>query len=203
MVITYKGYEMRSLAERRWARLFDVFGIHWVYEPKVYQTDAGGYLPDFYFPIAGVFAEVKGPKPSQDEIDKAEALERLTGMPVVFLYGRMEILGGELFHGTIEWRHMRYSTGELSEAVIDAGMPDLSIKMAECADEHDASAKHVGEILTELLDGMLGRQSMEQRKRALNKPINDKRLSEYIVKSRADHVLCEFALRAAKVMGHA
>lgn len=200
MVINYKGYEMRSLAERRWARLFDVFGMHWVYEPKVYQTDAGGYLPDFYFPLAGVFAEVKGPNPTADEIDKAEALERLTGMPVVFLYGRMEIMGGELFHGMIGWRHMRYSTGELSEAVIDADRRDLSIKMAECAGEHDASAKHVGEIVTELLDGMLGRQIMEQRKRALNKPITDKRLSEHTVRSRADHVLCEFAVRAVKAM---
>ena len=51
-MIEYKGYDMRSLAERRWARLFDAFGIHWVYEPKVFKTDVGGYLPDFYFPIA-------------------------------------------------------------------------------------------------------------------------------------------------------
>lgn len=191
-MINYQGYEMRSLAERRWARLFDVFGIHWVYEPKVYQTDVGGYLPDFYFPAAGVFAEVKGPKPSADEVEKANALERLTGMPVVFLYGRMEVIGGELFHGLIKWRHVHFSTGEISGMLKDAGYDLLALKMARCASEIKYSCTPVGEILTEWLDRNQGRSQMEARKRAINQKITAARLSAHTVKTAGDEMLCRF-----------
>jgi hypothetical protein len=43
----YGGHLMRSLAEVGIATLLDVFQIPWSYEPLVYQTRAGRYVPDF------------------------------------------------------------------------------------------------------------------------------------------------------------
>ncbi len=191
-MITYKGYEMRSLAERRWARLFDVFGIHWVYEPKVYKTDIGGYLPDFYFPIADFFAEVKGPKPSFEEVEKAQALERMTGKPVVFLYGRMEVLSGELFHGIMKWRHMSFGTGEISGMLRDRGQSALSLKMTQCGMDKMPEVSSAVDVLEEVLDRMHGRQHMEKRKRDTNQTVNVDRLSMHTVKTIGDSWLCKF-----------
>lgn len=191
-MINYQGYEMRSLAERRWARLFDVFGIHWVYEPKVYQTDVGAYLPDFYFPAAEVFAEVKGPKPSADEAEKANALERLTGMPVVFLYGRMEVFGSELFHGSIRWRHVYFATGEISGMLLDRKEYRLASAMARCADDSDDPRSSIHYITSEWIGKRLGRDSLEARNREANSPITSQRLSMHRVKTAGDHMLCEF-----------
>lgn len=191
-MITYKGYEMRSLAERRWARLFDVFGIHWVYEPKVYKTDIGGYLPDFYFPIADFFAEVKGPKPSREEVEKAQALERMTGKPVVFLYGRMEVIGGELFHGMMEWRHVSFGTGEISGVLRDRGQLKLSLQMAQCAMDGRPTVTNIGDATQEVLDNMRGRDCMEKRKRKTNQAVNADRLSMHTAKTVGDSWLCKF-----------
>jgi hypothetical protein len=56
----YKGYRFRSRLEARWAVLFDSAGIEWVYEQEGYTlSDGQNYLPDFWLPRWGVFAEVK------------------------------------------------------------------------------------------------------------------------------------------------
>lgn len=60
----YKGFRFRSRLEARWAVFFDCLGIQWVYEPEGYELirEAGmlRYLPDFWLPEVGLFAEVKG-----------------------------------------------------------------------------------------------------------------------------------------------
>lgn len=192
-MIEYKGYYMRSLAERRWARLFDVFGIHWVYEPKVYKTDVGGYMPDFYFPHADFFAEVKGPAPSQEEVEKAQALERLTKKPVVFLYGRMEVLGGELFHGIIKWRHVQFATGEISGMLKDRNQFRLVHKMARCTDDSDDPYSSVQHALLQWMGKRLGRSAMEEVLRNNNGPITLQRLQYHTTKTQGDQMLCEFS----------
>lgn len=191
-MIEYKGYDMRSLAERRWARLFDVFGIHWVYEPKVFKTDVGGYLPDFYFPIADFFAEVKGPTPSPEEVEKAQALERLTGKPVVFLHGRMEVFRGELFHGVISWRHVQFTTGEISEMLMDRKQYRLVSQMARCADDGDDPYSSMRYITSEWIQKRLGRAALEEKLRQVNGPITKQRLAKHTTKTAGDHMLCEF-----------
>lgn len=57
----YNGYRFRSRLEARWAVFFDAAGIEYQYEPEGYigYNDLP-YLPDFYLPAFGVFAEVKG-----------------------------------------------------------------------------------------------------------------------------------------------
>lgn len=99
----HSGYVMRSHAECVWARYMDVLGIEWLYEPTIWHTDAGAYLPDFLIPAADVFLEIKGAHPTPAEIDKAEALMRASGKLVVFGYeyssfavfdGRIQLMGG-------------------------------------------------------------------------------------------------------------
>lgn len=53
----YKGYEMRSIAEARWAAFFDICGIKWQYEP----ISTGSYVPDFLlFGKKPTIVEIKG-----------------------------------------------------------------------------------------------------------------------------------------------
>jgi hypothetical protein len=53
------GARMRSRLEARWAVFFDALEIPWEYEPEGYWVSDVPYLPDFYLPTLGVFAEVK------------------------------------------------------------------------------------------------------------------------------------------------
>jgi len=43
----YKGYQMRSRLEGRWAVFFDSLGIKWEYEAEGFDIDGTWYLPDF------------------------------------------------------------------------------------------------------------------------------------------------------------
>ena len=56
----YKGYKMRSRLEAKWAVFFDHLGIEWIYELDGYVLGDGiSYIPDFYLPQVGMWAEVK------------------------------------------------------------------------------------------------------------------------------------------------
>lgn len=91
-------YLMRSTAEAAWAGVMDGLRIRYAYEPGVWLTRHGGYMPDFLIPAAGCFLEVKGQAPTIEEREKAEDLTEATGMPVVFGYGRLQ--AGE-FNGVL------------------------------------------------------------------------------------------------------
>jgi hypothetical protein len=53
---SYRGYQMRSRTEARWAAMFDLLGWSWEYEP----FDGDGYIPDFVLMGAEpVLVEVK------------------------------------------------------------------------------------------------------------------------------------------------
>lgn len=79
----YAGCRFRSRLEARWAVFFDHLGIPWEYEQQgfelAWRLSAWGdddmpsirYLPDFWLPGLGVWAEVKG------SLDEAQALEFL------------------------------------------------------------------------------------------------------------------------------
>ena len=61
----YAGHRFRSRLEARWCVFFDTAGIAWEYEPHGFAISRGGrlltnYLPDFYLPEAGHYAECKG-----------------------------------------------------------------------------------------------------------------------------------------------
>lgn len=85
---SYKGYRFRSRLEARWAVFFDALGVEWVYEPDGYDlVSLGRYLPDFFLPEYGLFAEVKPGAFSPEEQAKCYALREMTGYKVLMLDG--------------------------------------------------------------------------------------------------------------------
>lgn len=63
----YNGYLFRSRLEARWAVFFDNIGWKYEYEPEGFKADDGTvYLPDFYLPQKGFYAEVKPIIPGWD-----------------------------------------------------------------------------------------------------------------------------------------
>lgn len=87
----YGGYRFRSRLEARWAVFFDALGIKWEYETEGYVLPNGEhYLPDFWLPEWGCFAEVKPRLFTNEEYIKAALLPEscilLDGMPGVRLY---------------------------------------------------------------------------------------------------------------------
>lgn len=77
---TYAGCKFRSRLEARWAVFFDHLGLTWEYEPQghvvtdrlgICDRDEWPYLPDFWLPEMGVWAEVKG---SLDNLEMREVL---------------------------------------------------------------------------------------------------------------------------------
>jgi hypothetical protein len=59
----YRGAHMRSRLEARWAVFFDALGLQWQYETTfVPLPDGHQYVPDFWLPEWGCFAECKPPR---------------------------------------------------------------------------------------------------------------------------------------------
>ena len=72
----YAGHRFRSRLEARWAVFFDAAGIPWDYETEGFSLPSGPYLPDFWLPAIGVWAEVKPDLPSEREIQLCVELSR-------------------------------------------------------------------------------------------------------------------------------
>lgn len=81
----YNGYRFRSRLEARWAVFFDALGITYKYEKEGYDLgEAGWYLPDFWLPDLGTFVEVKGQKPSSEDLMKLRGLA-LSGAKLILV----------------------------------------------------------------------------------------------------------------------
>ncbi len=68
----YKGVYFRSRLEARWCEFFEFLGVRFEYEPARQSTSIGGYIPDFYFRSLKTWVEIKGVKPTKQEIVKLE-----------------------------------------------------------------------------------------------------------------------------------
>jgi hypothetical protein len=94
----YNGYRFRSRLEARWAVFFDTLGVKYEYEKEGYDLNGKKYLPDFWLPEQKCFIEIKGQKPTPDEIKKAELLALHTLAGVYLFYGDIEIPGQGSFY---------------------------------------------------------------------------------------------------------
>lgn len=84
----YKGYRFRSRLEARWAVYFDAIGLIWEYEKEGFDVGYyGWYLPDFWLPQVGMWAEAKPELLSLEEYMKLEKLVLLTGHYGLMLEG--------------------------------------------------------------------------------------------------------------------
>jgi hypothetical protein len=201
-IFRHCGYEMRSHSETRWASIMDALSIGWVYEPEVFTTRHGWYVPDFFIPAAGVYLEVKGASPSEIEKEKACDVEIKTGCPVLFGYGDMEIIGGELYHGIVSYEpqghRVAYSTAELGDIVrqhLDSQTYAAYLRAGHRRER--PSCVLLGDALVELIQGMQSREQLERYKRETHAPINVAKSEQHRTKSPAEHALGLFAHRAS------
>lgn len=89
----YAGCRFRSRLEARWAVVFDQLDINWQYEPEGLDINGVRYLPDFYLPSVGAYAEVKG-RMDPRGMEKVFALAR--ARPSVLVLGdipRPDVMG--------------------------------------------------------------------------------------------------------------
>lgn len=94
----YDGHRFRSRREAKWAVFFNKADMPAQYEEQGYDLGpAGWYLPDFRMnrgTPAEHFFEVKGVKPSREELAKAEALCEQSGLPVYVYYADVRLPAG-------------------------------------------------------------------------------------------------------------
>lgn len=83
----WNGRTFRSRLEARWAIFYDALGVRYDYEPEGFRFDDGTmYLPDFYFPDLGSWAEIKAGAPTSVERSKCAKLAAY-GLEPVYLFG--------------------------------------------------------------------------------------------------------------------
>ena len=86
----YNGYRFRSRQEARFAVMMDALGIKWRYEVEgleiVGKSRTVYYLPDFIIEATGVYIEIKGAEPNEDELIKASMLAQSSWHPMVAIF---------------------------------------------------------------------------------------------------------------------
>lgn len=190
-IFKHQGYMMRSHSETRWAEVVDALGIQWIYEPQLVNTRHGWYLPDFYLPGAGVYLEVKGPKPSQLEIDKARDLQDATGCPVIFAWGDMRLEGNEVCGGYLNslrnWGEPLYTTHELGYVIRGALGRPYDLRFMSAGIKREApSCTLIGDLVEEVLFDAQPRRDQECHKAEHHAVLNIPRLAEHRQISRAE-----------------
>jgi hypothetical protein len=85
----YNGYRFRSRLEARWAVFFDTLGVKYEYEKEGYDLDGLWYLPDFWLPEQGCWAEIKGQEPTEEEQEKCVRMQAHSGLKVHLFFGEI------------------------------------------------------------------------------------------------------------------
>lgn len=177
----YRGYAMRSHSETRWASMMDYLGIRWLYEPKTYRTENGGYLPDFYLPDARCFLEVKGPEPSKLEVAKAKDVQAATGMPVIFGFGSPKLDGVYLGEGYLRYEHILVTTYQVCEGLAKLFGEEYAMRFAMAGRlQRAAPCTQLGVLAQQVFDGMMGRSYIENRRREQHAPLNAVKLEQAV-----------------------
>lgn len=84
---TYNGVTFRSRLEARHAVFMDTLGVEWHYEYEGYQLPSGWYVPDFWLPGLDAWLEIKGDRPTDQELQLAQELMEHTDKRVFTAYG--------------------------------------------------------------------------------------------------------------------
>lgn len=148
----YAGHLFRSRREARWMTFFKTAEIDVQYEEQGYDLGkAGWYLPDFLVnpgTPSELFFEVKGKRPSRDELAKAEMLAEQSGRPVYVYFDQVRLpapasltgMSHEVFFDAIEQDNQRsWAQTWLTDPQAHALMPAPSLRHT-WADECGATA---------------------------------------------------------------
>lgn len=179
----HNGYRLRSYTELLWARVLEAAEIFYLYEPDLVRVDDGYYLPDFWLPNVGIYLEVKGKNPTEEEIQKADAVMERTGREVMFLVGRPEsdheglMNCGMLVRGLGGWTN-RLCPYDLHCLVRDHVSYEMwaRIIIATSGEVLD-SVRPIGHILEEMFLTIADRSDMERCLRETHAPVNAERLA--------------------------
>lgn len=177
-IFRHKGYPMRSHSETRWASMMDFFGIRWLYEPRLFKTQLGMYLPDFYLPDMDAYLEVKGAQPTEEEIQKAEDVQAQTGCPVIFAHGKPTMkglhLGGAQLSSWISCKPVHVTMFEISRGI------EKYFGLRECAAlgyagqiQPRPGCSHIKDLLDGYLRSLITRGEEENDRAEENKAINE------------------------------
>jgi hypothetical protein len=193
----HNGYRLRSYTELMWARLMDAAEITYLYEPDLVRVDAGFYLPDFWLPHVGIYLEVKGKQPTEEEIQKADAVMARTGREVMFLVGLPESDQGGLFNcgflarGASGW-NSNVSPSDLHRLVRDHVSHEMWARMRLAVQPDDLDyVRQIGEVLEEMFLVRADRSDMERVLREVHAPLNAERLADLPAPG-----ICEKALKS-------
>lgn len=176
-IFRHNGYPMRSHSETRWASMMDCMGIRWLYEPRLFKTSLGMYLPDFYLPDMGAYLEVKGPPPTEEEIQKAEDVQAETGRPVIFAHGKPVMhglrLGGAKLSSWICGKPVHVSMYEVSQGI------EKYISLRDCAKlayagriQSHPDFSSVSDLVGDYLRSLMTRGEEEKERAKENKVLN-------------------------------
>lgn len=83
----YNQVRYRSKTEAQWAVFFDTLGIPFQYEPRKFDFGDFRYIPDFYLPDLGIWIEIKGPGPTDEQIAKIKQVAEATGESAFLFFG--------------------------------------------------------------------------------------------------------------------
>lgn len=199
-IFPYAGYEMRSHSETIWAKFMDALRVRWIYEPQVMETRHGWYLPDFYLPACGMYLEVKGPCPTAKEIEKAVDVEAKTGCPVVFAHGGSHCRGNPWYQGTLAYFA---PAGAVTMTMTEAcdlvrkyyGDREYARVLQSRSIEYFDGTRMAGELVSEMLNRWMDRETLEESKRLLHAPLNAETHNTHGQTSRPEFIAAEFVRR--------
>lgn len=180
-VYHHNGYRLRSYTELLWARVLGAADIFYLYEPDLIRVDDGFYLPDFWLPNVGIYVEVKGDWPTQEEIKKADAVMERTGREVFFLCGKPEADQYSLFNcgmyalGSGGWSS-NISPSDLHRIVHDQVGVAASLKIRLAVQDDDMDwVRPIGHLIEEFFLKSADRAGMEKALRSTHAETNKER----------------------------
>lgn len=188
---------MRSFSELRWASMMDALKLRWVYEHKLYETRHGKYLPDFFLYGINTYLEVKGPCPSQIEIEKAMDVQKYSGCPVVFAWGNMtsdihRVNGAKLSFITRK-KVVHIDCSEFAPFIEHGlGMECFYEYLNIGTQRKYNGMKSVNEILHSLIYNLIGRDEMERDRAKHHVELNSKKINQHTAMTKSEHAVSEF-----------
>lgn len=143
----YGGFRFRSRLEARWAVAFDELGVDFEYEPEGLKVPIRfrtqwfprsaflRYLPDFYLPDLGLWAEAKGRMGAQDD------MKTLNGAAEMSSDGHDVLVLGDVFRQPRGQSRRPWRLSFEDGALIATPWPPVQDSVVELiADEKDPSA---------------------------------------------------------------